>query len=665
MCPSDRKVVGGSRTMATASVMSGAASPDGTVSTTSPVLSLPCSNTDDTQRCRSCNSTALHVDWAQGDRICTSCGVVDEGHLLDERPEWREFNDDNDVARGGRAGARSGLVVADDARYLGGLQPTTLSKQAFGGPTGQSSVTRKRLLAANHRIDRTMEQMHSRSLKTAKLSHLARKRQLRDDESDLDTVETSSILPEYEQLLMQEEEDAHRVQAALQADKWSLQRAIRLYAPAEAAALANKDEELDDLKSRLDASLQRASQLLYCAYSMLHEAAVRLNLPDRVSNEATSLLCQYASRRDGLSVRGVASTLKRKANALTTEKEEKEAKEALREYNKVKQMGSLCAALLFFTARNLGWPRSLVEVCESIQPSQLSSQSLDVGKDQFIKRKHCSRAMTEIRELFPAVAVASAATVSSSAQATSTAGHGLANFTEHAIRKLKLPPVAEACVRALVAHHMKEEAMEVSKNGKKLLTICASLTYFVCYAGEIMQRLALQATQARKRPSVVKSLMAPPAKRAKLVSRPAQRKAAKERQAGAASDPSTKAAEDAVFGVVSLASGKDVAAEQLAYEMRRMWDAWAEQLPWARTLTDVEQSCGVTRNSIVEYYRNSLHPKRHSLLTLLKSSVASPDIPAGEEVVAELIALGETPLASVLLPHIATVATLMKDDIKA
>jgi hypothetical protein len=184
---------------------------------------------------------------------------------------------------------------------------------------------------------------------------------------------------------------------------------------------------------------------------MLLAAAQTLHLPDRVSNEATTMLCRYASRRDGITVRGVASTLKRKSKANVSKQEEEAAKEALRDYNKTKQMGSLCAALLFFTARNLGWPRSLVEVCESIQPANLSGQHLEAGKDQFIKRKHCSRAMTEVRELFPdyarpvAVASGAARTIEGSNDSAIT------NFAEHAIRKLDLPPVAEACVRLLAS----------------------------------------------------------------------------------------------------------------------------------------------------------------------------------------------------------------------
>jgi transcription initiation factor TFIIIB Brf1 subunit/transcription initiation factor TFIIB len=668
--------------MATAAVMTRPCSP---VVSTSPVLSMM--PQEQTQRCRSCQSDELYVDWSQGDRICTSCGVVDEGNLLDDRPEWREFNDDNDLAKNGKSGARSGLVVVDDARYLGGLQPTTLSKQVFGGSTANSNMTRKRLLAANHRLDRTMEKMHAQSLKTAKLSHRARKRKtnLQDnEESDIDTDMDNSVRPEYEQMLIQEEEDAHRVQAALQADKWSLQRAIRLFAPSSdqvSTNLNNQEEEIEDLNKRLSAPLKRASQDLYTAYAMLLAAAQTLHLPDRVSNEATTMLCRYASRRDGITVRGVASTLKRKSKANVSKQEEEAAKEALRDYNKTKQMGSLCAALLFFTARNLGWPRSLVEVCESIQPTNLSGQHLEAGKDQFIKRKHCSRAMTEVRELFPdyarPVAVASGAirTIEGSNDSAIT------NFAEHAIRKLDLPPVAEACVRLLVLHHRKEQDSMDTSNGKRLPTICASMTYFISAAGEIMQRLALQATQAGKRRTVPAPSAAPPTKKIKIedARNPDRTKQSVEhvkqeevkvedvQQEGAATDntPGTKHDDvELLPDVISLEDdGHDIAAEQRAYEMRRMWDAWAEQMPWSRSVALVESSCGVSRNLFLEYYKANIYPQRHALLNVLREAVSSVDTRT-DELAHESITLTETPLASVLLPHIVTAAPLMKNDAK-
>ena len=96
---------------------------------------------DDEERCRSCHSKAIVTDWPQGDRVCTNCGVVAEGRIRDDRPEWRDFNDAEDIIKGGQAKARSGLVSVDETKYLGGLQPTILSKDAFGANCGGSNGT--------------------------------------------------------------------------------------------------------------------------------------------------------------------------------------------------------------------------------------------------------------------------------------------------------------------------------------------------------------------------------------------------------------------------------------------------------------------------------------------------------------------------------------------
>ena len=50
-------------------------------------LNLP--GEEDDIRCFSCQSDALIVDWKQGDRICTDCGVVNEERIQDTTHEWK------------------------------------------------------------------------------------------------------------------------------------------------------------------------------------------------------------------------------------------------------------------------------------------------------------------------------------------------------------------------------------------------------------------------------------------------------------------------------------------------------------------------------------------------------------------------------------------------
>jgi hypothetical protein len=168
------------------------------------------------------------IDWAQGDRVCTDCGVVDEQQLLDDRPEWRDFQDADDLVKGLPSGARSGLVAVDEAKYVGGLQPTGLSKRPFGNPImgrgGKSAaVIRKSLNTTNRKMDYMMEKQQSKALKRARLSRLIKKKQIVVEEGGDDDIQ-----PEHDQLLVQEEEDAQRVHATLYAEKWSLERAFLL-----------------------------------------------------------------------------------------------------------------------------------------------------------------------------------------------------------------------------------------------------------------------------------------------------------------------------------------------------------------------------------------------------------------------------------------------------
>ena len=607
----------------------------------------------DIRACRSCRCTNLRIDWSQGDVICTNCGVVDEERLLDDRPEWREFSEDTDKVG---SNVRSSLVPNNESLYFGGgLQPTTLSKHVYGGPTASSrnqrtargkstSCVRKRLLAVHNKIQRQMEKLHNRAVETATIHHKVRQRKRSYasmqgnglyDEEDEDDWSSDHPRPEIEQMLLQEEEDAVRLQAARYADKWSLETAIRLFGTAvEIEALSMQrslhDHHYDEDQDVKDSGLRKSARELYRAYSILCRAGRTLRLPDRVLHEATGFLCRYAARKDGLTVRGVSSTLKKKKQRTegpqrSSSREEQEAKEALRDYNCMKQAGALCAGLLFYTSRHLGWPRSLAEVCLSIEPEAISCPNFDLGKEQFIKKKHCSRAMSEVKEVFPDLALwSSAVPVQETGSPTTmdSVAVNTANFTDHTIAQLQLPPVAEASVRALV-HYVQRISPERDQPSNldlsKLRTVCAAVTYFVCYTGEVMQRLASQATKSR-----------------------------------AGSDPSAKQA-TAPFDALD---DNDMLDDQKAYEMGQVWDAWSEQTSWKRSPAEVEQACGVSSAAFVDFYQSQLFPNRVQLLEALKQAVEkSKDDPTKKA--PEFQMLQDTPLASVLLPQIVVASKLL------
>ena len=113
-------------------------------------------------------------------------------------------------------------------------------------------------------------------------------------------------------------------------------------------------------------------------------------------------------------------------------------------------------------------------------------------------------------------------------------------------------------------------------------------------------------------------------------------------------------AEDEPFDVFKHPVVHEEDQSEKQYEMRRMWDAWAEQMPWLRKVGEVEESCGVSRNVVMEFYKSNLYPRRKFLLQVLKDS-------ASEETssVEPRDSLRDAPFASLLLDYISTAAPLM------
>ena len=57
--------------------------------------------------CKSCNKRTLLDDFSNGIIVCTSCGVINDDHIIDESAEW-SFGAD-EAASGGKDPARCGM----------------------------------------------------------------------------------------------------------------------------------------------------------------------------------------------------------------------------------------------------------------------------------------------------------------------------------------------------------------------------------------------------------------------------------------------------------------------------------------------------------------------------------------------------------------------------
>ena len=106
------------------------------------------------------------------------------------------------------------------------------------------------------------------------------------------------------------------------------------------------------------------------------------------------------------------------------------------------------------------------------------------------------------------------------------------------------------------------------------------------------------------------------------------------------------------FDVFSHAPIVENQPEKIEYEMRRMWDAWAEQMAWSRSLDEIEQSCSTSRTTILNLYKSSMHPRRESLLKVLQNAIDAEQADSD-------VSIRQTPMASILLAHISTAGGLM------
>lgn len=650
-----------------------------------------------------CTSASLRTDWAQGDCVCTNCGVIHVQHVMDTGAEWRDY--DNDDTQGMPSKARSGLIPTDETKYIGGLPPTTISKSLFGGPSNGFANIQKRLCKINQKIDDMMARQNKSFYRNEAMAlriklNQHQKQQQQDDTTDAETVDLD-VEPDYgsnhvwmeerdiEQHLREQEQRQH----VARADKWSIERAKQVGCP-------DAVEESDD---KNDALMLQAARDLYVAYQMLQQASHSMSLPLVITDEAAHIMSQYATTRDGIKVRGVSEATSvcrssssnnhhNKSEKINTMGRKRKRNEPVsleeqqhKEQNKIRQTAALCAALLFWTSRIRQQPRSMIQICETLSSS--------VGMN--IQRKHCSRAMAELKEHLPTWAN-QASTIQSSVIMPSgdissnsndtihslpTTIISISNFVEHTLSKLNLPPVAEAAVRYLVIRRLVGGGWDGSNNNKQqqnttsifIPTICTAMAYLVCCAGGVMQHLASQAQVNSDR----------------------ERKHTIESKHNGTLDDNTDDDDDDEEGGNNVTKNENqmfdlfhernfrngtLLKEQQVYETQRMWDAWLEQLPWSRTLYEIEHSTSVSKNNVWELFRKELYPMRQEYLKELgRVVVVVPAVDHNKESnhrtndnhgTANIVLKRErsllqcTSLSQVLLSRIAAAAPLMKCDRK-
>jgi len=343
-------------------------------------------------------------------------------------------------------------------------------------------------------------------------------------------------------------------------------------------------------------------------------------------------------------------------------------------------MSSLGAAIVFLTARTFGWTRTVAEVCDCFRPSLGHST-----EPMRIKGKHCSCAMNEIKSYFPEYARMPTPGSNPAGKDFRSSqiydSESTSNFVDHFVRNLQLPPVAEASIRTLLVHCRREQIELGVNSGVKMSTLCAGVVYFVCTAGAAMQKAATQVQLNKKIVSKTKKIFehgspSTNAKDKKGVKVETKRKIKVEETCQSLTEDSEDDDDDGEnsnndddvdddpFDVFTHTAIVENQSEKLEYEMKRMWDAWAEQMIWSRSLLEIEQSCSVSSKSISNFYKANMYPRREILLSVLKTAVSTEQAAKSEASSSANInwshtSLKQTPLASILLAHISTAGKMM------
>lgn len=69
-------------------------------------------NVEEITRCPECNSTQLVRDYERGELICNNCGIVIDESYIDQGPEWRAFDSEQNESRA-RAGSPMTFTIHD------------------------------------------------------------------------------------------------------------------------------------------------------------------------------------------------------------------------------------------------------------------------------------------------------------------------------------------------------------------------------------------------------------------------------------------------------------------------------------------------------------------------------------------------------------------------
>ena len=102
--------------------------------------------------CRQCQSSDIFIDHAAGDMICKKCGLVLGASMIDDRPEWQNFEDSPRSPPGDLSISFQSQSGEDTSKLLKCHLKATFSNidMKFMGHSGEVKLLCFRLNASSH-----------------------------------------------------------------------------------------------------------------------------------------------------------------------------------------------------------------------------------------------------------------------------------------------------------------------------------------------------------------------------------------------------------------------------------------------------------------------------------------------------------------------------------
>lgn len=634
-------------------------------SSSSGVLSGVSQDVEMALACRNCRSASLLTDWKAGDVICTDCGVVAESHIRDMTAEWRDYQDDGCMP----SLQRCGMVANDETRFVGGLEPTMVASQPFGGPllsgkanTGTSQTPKttesytsslmvkpasmtQQLRNVHRKIDWILEKSQKQDLKETELARkvMAKRRannnnnNNNNEEDGDDSPNMGSILeslrPDRELEIKLQESST----TAASIDKWSLDHALLLFNTDQERhqdlpprLQRELEQRREDLRQRLSPTEKQASKDLFLAYSMLQSACQALALASTVEQECIQIMTQYASKVNGFHVKGATSRTLIQGTSTT---DPKAKTKQLQMHNKIRQIGALNAAILYTVSRRSGHGRSLLKLCQAVEETCRKQVHVSpLTKDLIVKPKACSKAMEQLKLHFPSLVEAPSpqATTSSETQPLDHPAATAANLVPHLAKTLSLPHDAHLMIQAVALQLGQDQLTLGTSAGTKPSVLCAAATVLVCTAGSLMRKLAEQALSRAKAKSQAVSTKSKEGTKSKERKRPAAQSfktllESNEKRRKVGEIQSQSKPDDLYDSLLPdpVLSNSNIAADDQETKILQEWNEWLQQSDWKRTFGEISRASGVTVPILFAFYKPYLYERRSAMLMVANEALVA------------------------------------------